>query len=122
MNSLTERAKKFLENKREQQAEPFELQGGIPSSIPQAKVQAASLTPERLALDLNANLPTEGQTPPKEGRIPSGSKVSIRSPLFGEIEAVVIADRGAVVWCWHPVRECEACIPRGWITGLNKDS
>ena len=89
--------------------------------IPPAKVQATAPTPESLAFDLNANLPPEGQTPPKEGGFPSGAKVSIRSPLFGELQAVVIEDRGACVWIWHPVRECEACIPRSWITQVERE-
>ena len=98
-----------------------ELQERTSSSIPPAKVQAASLTPERLAFDLNANLPPEGQIPPKEGSILPGSKVAIRSPLFGELQAVVIEDRGACIWVWHPIRECECAIPRHWITELSED-
>ena len=93
------------------------LQEVTQPSIPAAKGQAT----ESLAFDLNANRPPEGQTPPKEGSILSGSKVAIRSPLFGELQAVVIEDRGTVVWVWHPLRECECCIPRGWITGWGED-
>jgi hypothetical protein len=38
--------------------------------------------------------------------------------MWGELKAEVLDDRGAVVWCWHPIRHCECCIPREWILGL----
>ena len=88
-----------------------------PTRPPTAEVQAT----ESLAFDLNANRPQEGQPLVKEGGIPSGAKVSFQSPLFGELQAVVIEDRGAVVWVWHPLRDCECCIPRGWIAGWGED-
>jgi len=97
------------------------LQEGTPTSLSPAKVQAPDPAPESLAFNLNANRPLEGQTPLKEGSIPSGAKVSFQSPLFGDLQGIVIEDRGAVVWVWHPLRECECCIPRGWITGWGED-
>ena len=92
-----------------------------PTRPPPANVQAIEPAPESLAFDLNANLSLEGQTPLKEGSIPSGANVSFQSPLFGDLQGIVIEDRGAVVWVWHPLRECECCIPRGWIAGWGED-
>ena len=75
--------------------------------------------PEPQAEKLLAKVPGKVRvvepTPMPEGFIPAGSTVAYRSPLFGELEAVVIEDKGACVWVWHPLRECEACIPRGWV-------
>jgi len=34
---------------------------------------------------------------------------------YFKLEAEVLDDRGAVVWCWHPLRECETAIPKEWI-------
>jgi hypothetical protein len=74
-------------------------------------------TPEGVCFERNANRPDGGQPTP-EGFIPAGSTVAYRSPLFGELEAAVIEDRGACVWIWHPIRECECAIPRHWIHGV----
>jgi len=88
-----------------------------PTRPPTAKVQATDPALESLAFDLNANRPQEGQPSDTQALIPSGTRLTYRSPLFGELQAVVIEDRGACVWVWHPLRDCECCIPRGWITG-----
>jgi len=50
----------------------------------------------RLAFDLNSRLPDQG------GAVaiffPSGQKIRFQSTLWGELEAEVLDDRGAVVW------------------------
>ena len=84
-------------------------------------VEPAEPSPEALCFDLNANRPQEGQPSDTQALIPSGTRATYRSPLFGELQAVVIEDRGACVWVWHPLRDCECCIPRGWITGWGED-
>jgi len=70
----------------------------------------------RLAFDLNSRRPDQGGA--VAGFFPSGQKIRFQSTLFGELEAEVLDDRGPVVWCWHPIRHCECCIPREWILGL----
>ena len=76
-------------------------------------------SPEGLCFELNANRPDGGQPTP-EDFIPSGTRITYRSPLFGELSGEVIEDKGAVVWLWHSIRECEACIPRAWVMGIQK--
>lgn len=74
-------------------------------------------SPEALAFNFNANLlPNENASTPQEF-VPAGTRVAYQSPLFGELEAEVLDDRGACLWVWHPLRQCEACIPRGWVIG-----
>lgn len=73
----------------------------------------------RLAFDLNSNLSDQGEAVGNQAILfPSGRKIRFHSPMWGELEAEVLDDRGAVVWCWHPIRCCECCIPREWILGL----
>jgi len=78
--------------------------------------------PEGVCFELNANLSPDGTLSATDDFIPSGTRITYRSPLFGELSGEVIEDKGACIWIWHPVRECECAIPRGWITGLNEDS
>ena len=66
---------------------------------------------------LGADPEPEGDSLPRKDEYPAGSIVSYESPLFGELRAQVIEDNGACVWIWHPLRECEANIPRNWIMG-----
>ena len=73
----------------------------------------------RLAFDLNSNLPDQREVVGNQAIFfPSGRKIRYQSPMWGELEAEVLDDHGAVVWCWHPIRYCECCIPREWILGL----
>ena len=74
---------------------------------------------EQVAFDMNANVRPEpaGDSPTKKNVYPAGSLVHFHSPLFGELQAQVLDDNGACVWIWHPLRECEANIPRNWIMG-----
>jgi len=77
----------------------------------------------RVAFDLNSRLPDQGRVVGNQAILfPSGRKIRFQSPLFSELEAEVLDDRGAVVWCWHPIRCCECCIPREWILGLVDES
>jgi hypothetical protein len=90
-------------------------------SNPSATEPAEMVEPSsaRLAFDLNSNLPDEGRAIGNQAIFfPSGRKVRFQSPMWDELEAEVLDDRGAVVWCWHPLRHCECCIPREWILGL----
>ena len=72
-------------------------------------------SPEARAFNFNANLPPNETASTPQEFIPAGTRVAYRSPLFGELEAEVLDDRGACLWVWHPLRQCEACIPRGWV-------
>lgn len=72
-------------------------------------------SPETLAFNLNANQSPHAHSLNDEEAIPSGARIRFRSPLFGSLDAIVIEARGAVVWVWHPMRECEACLPRHWV-------
>ena len=85
----------------------------LPAMDPAEMVEPSNA---RLAFDLNSNLPDQ------KGAVailfPSGQKIRFQSPMWGELEAEVLDDRGAVVWCWHPIQHCECCIPREWILGL----
>ncbi len=77
----------------------------------------------RLAFDLNSRRPDQGGAVDNQAIFfPSGQKIRFHSPMWGELEAEVLDDRGAVVWCWHPIRQCECCIPREWILGLVDES
>ena len=76
-----------------------------------------------LAFDLNSRRPDQGRAVDNQAIFfPSGQKIRFQSPMWGELEAEVLDDRGAVVWCWHPIRHCECCIPREWILGLVDES
>jgi len=79
--------------------------------------EATESTPERLCFELNANRPDGERATPKDF-IPAGRIVSYCSPLFGDLEAEVLDDRGECLWVWNPIRECEASIPRSWLTGI----
>lgn len=79
------------------------------------RIAQAAPSQERIAFDLNVNLPPPGHSLDDDETIPPGAKIRFRSPMFGQLEAVAIEARGAVVWVWHPMRECEACIPRHWV-------
>ena len=87
-------------------------------SNPSVQEPASMVDPSnaRLAFDLNSNRPDQGGTVGNQAKLfPSGRKIRFQSPMWGELEAEVLDDRGAVVWCWHPLRHCECCIPREWI-------
>jgi len=76
--------------------------------------QSEALPIEQVAFHVNANL-SHMKVAGGQDVYPVGSKITYRSPLFGFLEAEVLDDRGEIVWIWHPIRQCEACIPRSWI-------
>ena len=75
---------------------------------------------ETPGFNLNISPSPAGKVPGGQPFIPSGTQVMYRSPLFGLLEAEVMDDQGACVWIWHPIRECEASIPRGWIEKIEQ--
>ena len=76
-------------------------------------------SPEAQAFALNLNEIPEsvGHDLTKKATYQAGSTVVYQSPLFGELRCLVIEDLGGVIWLWHPIRECESCIPRAWVIG-----
>jgi len=110
----------------------LEVRAGETVDLPQAKgdtllrklpgkVRVIPDPSPEMAFDLNANFLPDGTLSGTKDFIPSGTRITYRSPLFGEVSGEVIEDKGACVWIWHPIRECECCIPRGWITGWGDD-
>ena len=108
------RAYDKLKNFMKEAAEVPELE---PPPEPVTQPSDTESTPERLCFDLNANR-TDGERATPKDFIPAGSTVSYHSPLFGDLDAEVLDDRGECLWVWNPIRECESSIPRSWLTGI----
>jgi len=88
-----------------------------PTPKPFTNPRDAELVQAEPCFELNANR-SDDRHPIGPRTLEPGSGVTCRSPLFGSFDAMVIRGLGKCVWIWHPIRECEACVPRSWITEI----
>ncbi len=57
----------------------------------------------------------EPELPPVTSPSLVGHLVSINSPLFGLMQAIILEETERTVRIFHPITEREATIPKGWL-------
>ena len=115
MGHLTEFAKQFLEGKQQVK----EL--GI-LHFKESPIEALAPNPpvEDQCFTLNAGCHIK--TPAiRETLFPPDSRVTVKSPAFGEFEATVLKDDGVTLWVFNPFTQRETAVPNGWIIGEAHD-